>query len=374
MTAETVESPTKGKGNASVAALPFPIASRTMTRYSYSTTAALSGTGIVPLPPIQIPAVGFMRKLQMKVTFTGTAGTAFTADGPFNLLSSIEFRTAAGNDLLVPMTGYQMYLMNKYGHPTITSPYSDPKFVSYSTTAGTAATFYLDIPFELDSETGWGSIPALASNRSYQLNINLAPYTVVTGATAGNVAIDLTAFYWSEPPAQSASGIGQETQPQGLGTISQWQLDTPPLTPGDKYVKLNNVGNFMRNIIFVLRNAAGARVSADWPATSEIYLDNEPMFYLPSADWQRAMRTQFGLAATAADAANGIDTGVYVIPFDALVGSLSGDPANSRSQYLPTLDSSQLQIRGMSFGANASTLEILTNSVIPRTSADVYSK
>ena len=80
------------------------------------------------------------------------------------------------------------------------------------------------------------------------------------------------------------------------------------------------------------------------------------------------------MSATGANVAKGLDTGVYVIPFDAFVGSVSGDPANSRSQYLPTLDSSQLQLRGQSFGAATSTVEILTNSVIPRSSADVYSK
>lgn len=372
-TVEKPVDPNKGKGNTSALALPFPIASRAMKRFSFNDQRAL-GTGITAVTPIQIPAVGYMRSLQLKFTFAGTAGTSFGADGPFNLISSIEFRTAAGNDLIVPMTGYQLYLINKFGHPSVMSPYSDPKYVSYSTTAGTAATFFLDIPLELDPETGWGSIPALASNRSYQLVINYAPYTVVTGATAGNMTVEGVANYWSEPPAQSASGLSQETQPQGLGTISQWQLDTPPVGPGDRYVKLNNVGNFMRNIIFVLRNAAGARISADWPASAEIYLDNEPMFYLPAADWQRFMRQNFGLVAAAPDVANGLDTGVYVLPFDSLVGSLSGDPANSRSQYLPTLDSSQLVIRGTSFGANAAIMEVLTNSVIPKNSADVYSK
>lgn len=372
MSQQTTENPAKGKTPTGIA-LPFQIASRTMSRYSFNTTSTL-GTGITPVTPVQIPAVGFLRRLQLKVTVTATAGTAFPGDGPFNIINSIELRTAAGNDLIVPVTGYQLYLINKYGHPTVASPYSDPKYVSYSTTTGTAATFYLDLPLELDAETGWGSIPALASNRSYQVVINLSPYSVITSATAATVSIDGVAHYWSEPPAQSASGLAQETQPQGLGTISQWQLDTPPITPGDKYVKLQNVGNFMRNIIFVLRTASGARTATDWPAVTEVYLDNEPMFYLPSLDWQRAMRQQFGLAATALDAANGLDTGVFVLPFDALVGSTSGDPANSRSQYLPTLDSSQLQIRGMSFGATASTLEILSNSVIPRTSADIYSK
>ena len=369
----TAENPAKGKSK-SVGSLPFTIASRAMTRFSYSFGTTALGTGMTHLPIGQIPAVGYLRKLQLKVTVATTGGTGFPGDMPFNIISSVAFNTSSGNPLLVPSTGYDLYLMNKYAHPQVTSPYSDPKYISYATTSGTAATFYLDIPFELDPETALGSIPALASNRAYQLNISLAPYTAVTAATAGNVTIEALAYYWSEPPATSAAGISQESQPQGLGTINQWQLDTAPLTPGDKFVKLNNTGNFMRCAIFVLRNAAGARVDADWPALSELYLDNEPMFYLLKADWQRAMRQQFGLAATAMDAANGLDTGVYVIPFDTLTGSLSGDPANTRSQYLPTLDSSQLQLRGTSFGANASTLQILTNSVIPQSSADIYSK
>ena len=365
---------TEPRKNSNVgASLPFAIASRAMTRFSFTDTRALSA-GITPVTPIQVPAVGYLRRLRLKFTVQATAGTAFPGDGPFNLIQSIEFRTAAGNDLIVPMTGYQIMLMNKYAHPAIMSPWSDPRYVSYSTTAGTAATFYLDLNFELDAETGLGSIPALASNRAYQLIVNYGPYSLITAATAATITMDGVAHYWSEPPAQSASGIAQDTQPQGLGTIAQWQLDTPPITPGDKYVKLSNVGNFMRCIIFILRTAGGVRTSADFPAVSEIYLDNEPMFYLPKADWERDMRYQFGITAAANDVANGLDTGVYVLPFDALVGSLSGDPANSRSQYLPTLDSSQLQIRGTSFGVSASTLEVLTNSVIPTSSADIYSK
>ena len=368
---DTAKAPAKQRANA--AALPFAIASRVMSRLSIANTTVL-GAGNTPTTPIQIPAVGFLRRLQLKFTMTFTAGTAFPADGPFALINSIEFRTAAGNQLIVPVTGYQLYLMNKYGHPQIMSPYSDPKFVSYSTTSGTAASFYLDIPFEIDPETGLGSIPALASNRNYQLGINYRSYSTVTGATAGSVTVEAVAHYWTEPPASSASGLGQETQPQGLGTISQWLLETPSVNSGASTVTLHNTGNFMRNIIFVARNAAGARTEADWPALTEFILDNESMFYLPKDDWRFAMRRQFGLTASAMDAPNGIDSGVFVLPFDTLVGSLSGDPANSRSQYLPTLDSSQLQIKGSAFGAGISTVEILTNNITPSSSGDVFSK
>lgn len=357
-------------------ALPFPIASRRMKRFSFTTGEVSMGVGSTPISPIQIPAVGYLSSITLEVTFESTNGTSFGDDGPWNLLQSIEFRTASGNDIIVPVTGYMLYLMNKYAHPTIMSPYSDPKMnLQYKTNAGTSAHFFIDLPLELDSETGLGSIPALASNRSYQLVMIAAPYSAVDGATDGKLTINATANYWSEPPAQSASGLAQATAPDGLGTINQWQLETPPITPGDKYIKLNNVGNILRAIIFVLRDATGKRIGAvtDWPAVSEIYLDNEPMFYLTYAEWQREMAVKFGLAATL-EAKNGPDTGVFVLPFDALAGSLSGDPANSRSQYLATLDASQLQIRGTSFGANVSTLEVLTNSVIPTKSSDIYSK
>lgn len=364
------------KKAAPVAALPFPIASRASTRFSFSETRAL-GASPIPMNPIQIPAVGYLRKLQLRIRVTSTAGTAFGVDGPFNLISLIEFRTAAGNDIVTPMTGYQWYLINKYAHPTVASPYADAK-TSGSATSGTAAEFFLDIPFEIDPETGLGSIPALASNRSYQLLLTLAPYSTITGATAANITIDGLAYYWTEPPAASASGIAQATAPQGLGMINQWQLESPALHPGDMLVKSNNVGNIIRSQIFVLRNAAGARIDGDFPAVTEVLLDNETLFYLPKANWKLLMKQQHGISSNALDGAMGavstLDSGVYVLSYDAMVGSVAGDPANSRSQYLPTLDASQLQIRGMNFGADVSSLEILTNSVIPVSTADIYNK
>lgn len=371
--------PAQNPGNTKqvAAALPFVIASRKATRFSFTTGQVTLGTAAVPISPIQLPAVGYLQSITLEVTIASTAGTAFGADGPWNVIQSIEFRTAAGNDIMVPLTGYMLYLINKFLHPTVMSPWSDPKYnPQYSVTAGTAAHFMLDIPMELDAETGLGAIPAIASNRSYQLVFIVAPYSVITGATAGNITINGTANYWTEPPAQSASGLAQATQPDGLGTINQFQLETPPITPGDKYIKLNNVGNILRGIIFVLRNSSGVRIGAstDWPAVSEIYLDNEPLFYLTYNDWRFRMARWFGLASSTADAANGLDTGVFVLPFDAMVGSTSGDPANSRSQYLPTLDASQLQLRGTSFGANVSTLEVITNSVVPTRSSDIYNK
>jgi len=370
-----------GPAQAAAPSLPFPIASRKMTRFSFTTgTQTLNAAAPTPLSPIQLPAVGYLSHVNLEITLTGVAGTvapAFTADGPFNILQSVEFKTASGNDIYAPMTGYQLYLADKYGALYQEAPFSDNRVGRQYSAVAPNAHFFLQIPFEIDGATGFGAIPALASNRSYQLVLILAAIaTALTNAPTGvTVTINGTAYYWSEPPASTQSGVQQSTAPQGLGSLSQWQLEMPPITPGDKYIKSNNVGNVLRTIIFVLRNAAGARIdAAGWPGVCELYLDNEPLMYLTQNEWEHLMSNWFQCQAAAKDVANGLDTGVYVLPFHVLAGHSAGAVNNSRVQYLPTLDASQLQLRGTSFGANASTLEIITNSVIPTSSAVLFGK
>lgn len=359
--------------------LPFVIASRKMSRFSFTTgTTTLQAAAPTPLSPVQIPAVGYLSHINLEVTVTGTGGTApaFTADAPFNALQSVEFKTASGNDIIAPVTGYQLYLINKYGSQFTESPFCDARVGKQYSASGSSAHFFLQIPLEIDVETAFGAIPALASNRSYQLALILAAVsTLVSGAPGVTVTINGTAYYWSEPPAQTQSGVMQQTAPNGLGSLSQYQIEMPPVTPGDKYIKSNNVGNVIRTLIYTLRNSAGARIDTNgWPGVCELYLDNEPLMYLTANEWEDLMCKWYQFGAATKDVAQGLDTGVYVIPFHALAGAVAGNPHNSRSQLLPTLDASQLQLRGTSFGSAASTLEIITGSIVPTSSAILFGK
>lgn len=362
--------------------IPFSLASRKMTRLSFSSvTTALSASGPTLMTPIQLPAVGYLSHVNLEVTVTVTGGTApaFTADAPFNVLNSVEFKTAAGNDIIVPMSGYQLYLANKYGAQFAQAPMADARMGrQYSAVPATGAHFFLQVPLEVDAANAYGAIPALASNRSYQLNVNLAAIPTLMSGTPTSVSVTITgvAHYWSEPPSSTPSGAVQASAPSGLGTVSQWQLEMPSVNPGDRLIKSNNVGNVLRTLIFVLRNAAGARIDTNgWPAVSELYLDNEPMFYFSQNEWEDMMCKWYDLQATAKDVANGLDTGVYVIPFHTLASnSFAGSSDNSRAQLLPTVDASQLQLRGTSWGSAVSGLEIITNSVIPTDAATLYSR
>lgn len=346
--------------------LPFVVGSRNASRFSFTLPQTALGASSVPLPPVQIPAVGYLKRIDLEVTITGTGGTSptFTADAPFNALAGVELRNSSGNDLIVPVTGYQLYLLNKYGCQDFDAPMADPKVDPTYSATSPSAHFIIQIPCEISPADAFGAIPALASNRSYQLQITLAALaTLVSGGPTVNVNIVGTAVYWTEPVAATASGVQQATAPLFNGSLNLWQLEPLPVTPGDKYIKSNNVGNVIRTLIFTLRTAAGARTVADWPALCELYLDNFPMFYLPLQQWLSWQANFYQLRA-AYDAPNGPDTGVFVIPFFALAEGAA--MANGRrSQYLPTLDTALLQLRGTSWGASASTLEILTNSVQP---------
>lgn len=365
--------------------LPFALASRKMSRLSLVLPQTTLGSTNIPATPLQIPAVGFLSHLLMEVTLNITSAAtaaAYTADAPFNSIASVELKNASGNDLIVPVTGYNLYLYNKWGGQFAEAPatdlrngrqYSAPAFVA---SAQTTIHFFLYVPLEIDSMNGYGSIPALASNRSYQLLLSFASLATIGGANAasGNVNVSITAWYWSEPPAVSASGIQQAVNPPGVGTFQQWQYEAPPLTSGDKYIKSNNVGNTISTIIFVLRNSSGAREDTDWPAVCEFYLDNEPMFYLPQTVWEEKMIRWGQFFAASKDVANGLDTGVYVLPFHTLGGKTIGAPENTRAQLLPTVDASQLQLRGTSFGSGAATLEIHTGSVVPTDPGTLYAR
>lgn len=351
--------------NKGAPALPFSIASRIGSRFAFDTGTVTLNTGApTNIAPIAIPAVGYLKYIDLEVTAAFTGGTALTADGPFNLIQSINLRTAGGNDLIVPVTGYELFLVNKYGG---FRNISDPRVGRQYSANQSGAHFFLRIPMEIDPETALGSIPAMASNRSYMVNVQFAPLaSTVTGATAGNIRVLGTSFYWSEPPTVGAGGMAQQTEPDALGLISQWQVEQAPLTPGAKLVKLNNVGNVARTHIFVMRNAAGQRVDGltGFGPESQVYLDNDMILTLQGTTWEQMITEWYNLTASSKDVANGLDSGVYVLPWHALTGSTAGDPANSRSQLLPTLNSSLLQLWS-TWGTAASTLVTMTNSLIP---------
>lgn len=370
--------------------VPFAVASLRRVRQAFDTGNLTPGQNVAA---IEVPAAGgFLRYLELAVTLTtagNSAAVTFAADGPWNALSFIEFMPPSGDPPIVPITGYQLMLWNKYGAFSQSPPFSDPRRdVNFATTVGTGATggsasFTLRLPFEIDPATGFCSLTNSAANKSYLLNLicnTTANIYGVAPTAAPTIRVIGWMYYWDEPSASTRQGTNQETGPVGLGSYSQIRQDTPPVTPGDKTIKLNNAGPVLRAVILCLRTAAGARTNADLPATWDFMFNTRDRFLISDSQLVSDMAEAFGYqqgtgangwgTAPSYDAANGLDTGVRCFPYLMDFGGVS--PDGPRSQYQVTADASLTQVRGISFGASASTLEIHTNLVRPKDAASLY--
>lgn len=369
------------------AVIPFTRAAREKSFLSFDTGALVAqAAAALQVSPIQLPAAGFLKFVEIVVqgiTAANAAAVTFAADAPFNCLNYCSLTNSAGDTIITPMTGYQVFLINKYGAVGNEPPFADPRGdTNFSVTAGAGATggsftYQLRIPLELDPRDAYGAIPNLASNKAYNLQFILSATNTIYGTpptTAPTIRIQGTAYFWSQPFAQTPFGTGQATAPDADGSVSMWRLQTAPVTAGDRYVTLTNVGNVIRLWIYVLRNAAGARVvtATDWPAISQLILNNDVLLHLPLVNWQNDIAQSYGYVFGALEAARGLDNGVFPLMHfidqrgKVLVGT-------SRDQLLPTLDATQAQLHASVFTSNANTLEIISNEIKPTSAASLYS-
>lgn len=372
----------------SAAPIPFPIAARRKFSLGFTTNAVvMSAAGAnANLGPIEVPPTGFLRYIDLVLTGTTASNAAtvvFAADAPFNAISYLTLTNAAGDTIIVPIDGYALYLFQKYGALSQDPPFCDPRMNPiFSTTAGVGAglggsfTVSLRVPLEIDPETAFGSVASMASNKSLQLGLQIAPTSVVySTAPTTPPTVQATGYqaFWAQPKSDNGRGVPQATTPEGNNSLMMWRVDTPAVTPGDKTLKINNIGNVMRLLLFVYRTAAGARTESDVPALHLFRLNNDEVMYLPDTIWRQDMAVAYGYTGATKDAAQGLDSGVrafhYLLASDGKVRSSS-----PREQFLPTLDTTLLQYRGTSFGAGISTLQIFTNEIKPTSSQALYQR
>lgn len=391
------------QGAPQVPAIPFVRAARKKS----AAAATLSGTvpaAATQLSVVQVPAAGYLRGIELLVDVATSGNSAVTAfktaasagDAPWSFINSINLVSADGSNLVSNISGYQLFLVNKYGAFRSQGQQMDPRSDQYfNITSGSGATggsfsFRLFIPVEIDQSQAFCAIPNLAANKSYQVNIQLAASSAVYSTaptSAGSYTITVINHYWSQPAALNAVGVPQQIAPVGVGSINLVQNQSIPVTSGDRIVQISNVGNVIHKLIFTLRDSSGNRTATGWGATNQLILNNDTLFYwtTPSSStnkntWASYITDVYGYGdavnATAPgtgstiDSANGLDTGVYALNFGDINGN--GQTACSRDQFLPTLDSTLLQLRSTSFGSTASTLEVISMAVKPTSAAALY--
>ena len=355
--------------------IPFTVASRPQRRYSnVQTVNNLAGGGSFAIVPLA--ATGWVRRVSLFFTQTVTsasAGAVVAGDGPWNLISGVTLTDATGQPVMQPISGYNLYLVNKYlpggSYDTnmfrpYANPMLSPEYAFASTATTGTATWRLDIEFEIDAATGYGCIPNLDSNASLQLKVDYAIYSVAfTGTTtsAASLSMRVSQEYWA-PVSSSIGGAAVETAPPGAGDYLETRYETQTVSASsENLVSLTNRGGLVKGVLLVSR-AAGVRTAITAASNLGVLLDNQPINEgVPIEehyDVHRRMYGYFGADLTtsyaplSAGVNSGLDRGVVPINF-------SGLSSAKRDTWLNTRNGSLFQVK-VTPGASATTLEVVT--------------
>ncbi|MER7515372.1 hypothetical protein [Streptomyces sp. NPDC126499] len=329
-------------------------------------TQALTPTS-TGLGPYVVPAYGYLRNIVLDVHAFGGSGTGVTAaeDAPWSVISEIALVDTNGTPVVGPFSGYDLYLVNKYGGYVYAS---DPKLSPiYS---GVAASdggfrFCLRVPAELSAQDGLGSLPNTSAASTWKVRITLAPANHVYGTTPSHlpsVRIRIHLEAWSQPSRTDLQGNLMAQAPPAVGTTSYWSKITLPVSNGFNTLRLLRVGALIRNLLFVCRDAADSRSEGDamFPDTTSLFCDTRLLKTYQKDLWKHEMFRKTGFSAPI-EAANGLDSGVYVENYCPHLDGRAGDELHHH--YLATTQSTRCELTG-SFSAGG-TLTVLTNDVVP---------
>lgn len=366
LTAGGTTQSTEGRGNSQAPAIvkPFYRASmehRESAGYDQTKTMTTSDQDLGSIP---IPAYGYLRSLIIQVTVSGGVAGTFAADAPFNILKNIVIQEPNGATIFQANSGYDAYLIDKYGgYRSNNDPRAFPSF----TTSVPNTTFQIRLPLELRNRDGLGALPNQNSAAAFQLRLTLAASTTaysVAPTTLPSVRIRVFSEEYDQP-AISSDGTPNQTTPPAMNTTQYWSPQIFPVNVNANTIRLTRVGNYIRNLIFVYRDAAGARVlntTLNWPDLVQLYLDTRPVDTIQREQWQNQVyeRYSYGGRGLAVNGPLGLDDGVFPYDFchefDGQVGMELNDG------WLPTLSSTRLEVQGSNF-AVAGTLTVLTNDV-----------
>jgi hypothetical protein len=334
-------------------------------------------SGAQDLGVFDIPAYGYIRSIVLVVTGTGGTGSpVFAEDGPFSVLQNLALTEPNGAVIVQFNSGYECYLANKWGG--YAAPIgADARLAPTTTTDATGNfSFVLRLPIELSGRDGLGSLPNQNAAATFKLRASLA-----SGATAGalyttaptaqpTVRVQVYLEAWDQPEV-SVAGMTNQVTPPAMNTTQFWSAQIYNVNAGAQTVRLTRVGNYLRNLIFILRRSAGTRVNGqtDWPDPMTLYLDARPVDIASKTLLSEQMYRRSGYGARAqgaalttalaSDTAGGLDSGVFLYDFTHEFDQTIGQ--ENRDLWLPTLGSTRLELQG-SFG-NAGSLTVLTNDV-----------
>lgn len=343
---------------------PFVRGSRHRSEPFHDRTDTIGATAI-QRGPEDVAAFGFIRHVLVLVEATGgAAGSATVAaaeDAPFSVLDQVSLADVNGNPLVGPLSGFELYLANKYGAYTggLLDPKQSPGYSAPDSDGNFS--FLLRLPVEISGRDALGALTNQNAGQTYKVSYTIAPSGQVYDEapdTLPDVRVRAWLEAWTQPKGADLLGNPVAQMPPAHGSMQMWTRWTYNHASGSNQVRFPRVGNSIRTLVAVLRDSDGARTNDEWPDPVQLRVDGNTLDNVARAVLRHRMAEQYGFDG-ADDAAGGLDTGVFAWSYAA---DLDGRPGfEMRDAYLATTQATRLEVEG-SFGG-AGTLAVLTNDV-----------
>jgi hypothetical protein len=358
-----------------IAARPFVTGTRTLESETYSVSVTQT-TGTRPLTPYEFQVDGYVAGalITVKADTTGNAATvAFKADGAFPVISSIIFEDIGGKQVLGPISGWNLYVLNRFGGFVYNA---DTKAnTTYSITAGAGATggsykFTLRLPIQVRRRDGMGALPNRNASATFKIKIVISPmadvYSVVP-TNAPTIQVDIEQHGWATSDNRDYKGNPVAPTPNGVGSLMYTDLETIQLGAGKFNQRLGTFGGNLRLLAFELRDSTGSRAQgeSDWPALFEVEIDKVKCYSRSTGVWDFLMSEDYGLDNTAESttAKNTKLNGVKILHWLDDFGLQPG--AENSFRYQPITPATAVQLSGVIGGSGAHTLSVLKNYMSP---------
>lgn len=342
----------KGGAAAAVAANEFTKASKRKTE-TFLDESAVLGTSAKTLPQIDVPATGFLRHLVLTIEADSNVGATFTDDAPWNVIESISFRDVNGQPLHV-LSGYDLFLANLLGGYT---QHADPRKLPNYKADATQVRYTLRVPVEIIARGALGCLANLNSSMTYKLSIVLAPKADVFASNApatANVRVTGVVESWANPAPADVRGVPNQTRPPAEGTTQNWSENVQAIVNGQNTIRMQRIGNAIRNLVFIARDTTGKRTDALWPESLGVYFDGNQWHKAPVDYFRQRAVELYGYGAT------DIPVGVLVLPF---TDDFDGTPGEEVGDFwVQTSGATRFELQGVFSGQGS--LMTLTNDVL----------
>lgn len=373
-----------GSAGRSAQSLPFVQSSSDLAQSFGTTQTIASGawSGVTPIGPIDIVALGYLRGIWIEVAATGGVGTAtvaFNPDAPFNVIQNGQLSDSVNGPFVGPHTGIDLYYLLKYGGYSFHDPKLDHDYNGGTAGADASGNFFFRIflPAEVIRRIGLGALPNQNSAATNKLQLFIAdPSAVYSTPPTTLPTLTITTYLdaWNNVALHDVAGNMLTQTPPGGKLRQFWTESTFNAIPAGQYeLQLVRKGYYFRNLIFVCRNAEGVRSDSVFPNPVQWTIDgNTRTFIYPNLlrSWMQDWYELSGsVSATGVDFAGSLDEGVYVIPFTNDLDGNAWRGNELRTKWVASLKASNYWFQG-SWGGGSAT--VITNDIAPDPNASVW--